>query len=101
MQNNFEIPCRKNREGSFTEEEKEILRMFDNSVIIRNHLERYGSITQNEALDIYGIGRLAAVIEQLRHKKEPLMNIITVKEAGKNRLGKKSKYGRYYFKPED
>ena len=79
-------------------EDVDVLSTMPNTVIVRNHLIRYGSITENDGRVLYGIGRVAPVIEQLRHKKEPLMIIETVLEEGKNRLGKDSRFGRWYFK---
>ena len=65
---------------------------------IRNHLERYGHITQAEATRLYGITRLAAVIYKLRYKIEPYMDIEMVMRYGKNRFGKQVQYGEYFIK---
>ena len=83
-----------------TQEEKAILSMIPDTGKIRNHLERYGSITQMEATELYGITRLSARIYDLRYKKEPLMDIVGVLETGKDRFGQDSRYYRYYYKGE-
>ena len=64
---------------------------------IRNHLERYGSITSEEARRLYAITRLSAIIYKLRYKEEPYMNIITINRYGKNRYGKNVSYGEYFL----
>lgn len=79
-------------------EDLKVLATMPNETIIRNHLLRYGSITQNEARDLYGIGRLSAVVYNLRYKSYPLMVIDTQTVSGKNRLGKLTYFARYYFK---
>ena len=65
---------------------------------IRNHLERYGHITQAEATRLYGITRLAAVIYKLRYKIKPYMDIGMVMRYGQNRFGKQVQYGEYFIK---
>ena len=64
---------------------------------VRNHLEKYGSITQAEANSLYGITRLSAVVYKLRYKIEPYMNIKMIMRYGKNRFGKQVQYGEYYI----
>ena len=59
---------------------------------IRTHLERYGSITQLEAMREYGIMRLGARIYDL--KKSGLL-IESKTETTKNRYGKPVSYARY------
>ena len=83
----------------FTEEEIAILSALPETAIVINHLERYGSITSIEAIDLYGMTRLAAVIYDIR-EKYPHINILAVDEKGKNRFGKKTKHKRYYYKGE-
>lgn len=56
------------------------------------HLERYGSITQDEAREYYGISRLASRVDELRKTGHP---IITERVDGVNRYGEKIHYGRY------
>lgn len=80
------------------DEDIAVLAAMSNETIIRNHLIRFGNITQNEAKDLYGIGRLSAVVYNLRYKDYPLMVIDTEMVTGKNRLGKQTHFARYYFK---
>ena len=35
---------------------------------ILNHLKKYGSITQKDAWELYGVSRLSAIICNLKHK---------------------------------
>lgn len=61
---------------------------------ILNHLRRYGSITQKEAYDLYGIERLASRIHDLKGGG----NIIrTSRETALNRYGEPTSYARYYW----
>ena len=64
---------------------------------VRNHLIRFGSITDAQARDFYGISRLADVIYKLRYKKEPVMDIQTEMIYGRNRFGQPVQYGKYIF----
>ena len=66
--------------------------------IIGYHLIHAGNISSKEASDEYGITRLAAVIWELRHRKQ--WNIISIKESGKNRFGKTVIWVRYYLAEE-
>ena len=75
--------------------DRDVMAGLSNDTIIRNHLLVYGSISSLEAIRLYGITRLAAVIERLRHKVEPLMNITTEIVKGENRFGKKTHYAVY------
>lgn len=79
-------------------EDLKVLALMPNETIVRNHLIKYGSITQNEARDLYGIGRLSAVVYNLRYNNYPLMVIDTATVEGKNRVGKTTRFARYYFK---
>lgn len=60
--------------------------------IIKEHLEKYGSITSKEAINKYGNTRLSATIHILRYQG---LNIITYYETSKNRYGKLVTYGVY------
>lgn len=62
------------------------------------HIGRYGSITQRDADDRYGITRLAAVIDRLENKHG--FEFKHAYESGKNRFGKKVPYVRYSFRWE-
>ena len=59
---------------------------------ILRHLNDYGSITQGEALNEYGIMRLASRVNDLRRDGVP---IITEREEGRNRYGEKCHWARY------
>lgn len=59
---------------------------------ILRHLNEFGSITQAEADDEYGIERLASRIYDLK-KRGFEFNTVTVH--GKNRYGEKTKFTRY------
>lgn len=61
---------------------------------ILNHLRRYGSITQREAQDEYGIARLASRIDELRKGGFPIK---TVRETSLNRYGETVCYARYHY----
>lgn len=78
-------------------EDEEIIAKMPQTVKIRNHLYRYGSITDAQARDLYGISRLADVVYKLRRKKEPLMDIKTYMVYGRNRYGRPTQYARYYI----
>jgi len=61
---------------------------------ILTHLKRYGSITQKEAYERYGIERLASRIHDLKGGG----NIIrTGRETALNRYGEPTSYARYYW----
>lgn len=60
--------------------------------IIKEHLEKYGSITSKEAINKYGNTRLSATIYILRSRG---LNIITDYETSKNRYGKPVTHGVY------
>jgi hypothetical protein len=59
---------------------------------ILRHLEDYGSITQMDAMQDYGIMRLASRVNDLRREGHP---IITEVVEGRNRYGEKTRYARY------
>ena len=59
---------------------------------ILNHLDKFGSITSLEAMQLYGIMRLASRISELRKSG---YDIETVTEKGKNRYGEQTAYARY------
>ena len=58
---------------------------------ILRHLEDCGSITQVEALQEYGIMRLASRVNDLRRNGVP---IITEVVEGRNRYGEKTRWAR-------
>ena len=63
--------------------------------MIKEHLEKYGSITAKEAADEYGCQRLAARISDLR---EDGLEIASVSESRRNRFGKSVTYSRYIMR---
>jgi hypothetical protein len=64
---------------------------------IKRHLEDYGSITSLEAVNEYGILRLAARISDL---KATGVDIGDKFETAKNRYGEPVSYKRYYMRRE-
>jgi len=60
---------------------------------ILNHLTKHGTITDNDARDLYGTNRLGARIWDLRNKDG--IDIVTNMESCKNRFGRKVTYARY------
>ena len=66
--------------------------------IIRNHLEKYGTITSMEAFELYGITRLAATIFVLRkHFKNSKCGLRIDNETCEciNRWGRNVTYVKY------
>lgn len=65
---------------------------------ILRHLEDYGSITQAEAMNDYGIMRLASRISDMRKRG---YQIISERVSSKNRYGETVSYARYSLKEDD
>ena len=65
--------------------------MTQNEVIIM-HLEKEGAITSAEAMNLYGIARLASRVDELRKRGH---HIKTTYIELKTRLGKKGRYASY------
>lgn len=63
-----------------------------NNDIVLNHLRKNGTITSKEAIDLYGITRLAAVIFKLR---EDGKRIITTLQPVTDRYGRKTSVAVY------
>lgn len=59
---------------------------------VLNHLKEYGSITSLEAIELYGVTRLSAIIFNLRKQG---LNIETIDLPFVDRFGNKSHYGKY------
>lgn len=59
---------------------------------IQRHLEDYGSITSLEAMQEYGIMRLASRIADLKQMGIPIK---TEMVSGKNRYGEKTSFAKY------
>lgn len=59
---------------------------------IMQHMQKWGSITALEAVNCYGILRLSARIDDLKHMGH---RITATREAGENRYGELVHYARY------
>lgn len=59
---------------------------------ILEHLKQYGSITQRDAIDNYGIMRLGARIYDLKREGHVITREIV---EGRNRYDEKTHYARY------
>lgn len=59
---------------------------------VEQHLKEHGSITALEAMQEYGIMRLASRVSDLRHAGLPIISFI---EKGKNRYGEPTHYAKY------
>lgn len=81
--------------------DNQVISMMPDTTKIRNHLLTEGHITSLEAIALYGITRLSAVIYKLRHKIEPRMDIRTVMEYGRDRYGQPVQYGVYVYKESE
>lgn len=62
--------------------------------LIQRHLEDYGSITSLEAMQEYGIMRLASRIADLKQMGVPIRKETV---SGKNRYGERTSYAKYYL----
>lgn len=60
---------------------------------IIEHLNKYGKITSLEAIDLYGITRLSAVIWRLRHEDGYI--ITSTLKSGLNRFSERVHYTEY------
>lgn len=65
---------------------------------ILEHLKKYGSITVIEAMDLYGVARLASRINDL---KSDGVRIKRNMVAGKNRFGDPVTYAEYRLEAEE
>ena len=59
---------------------------------VLQHMMKWGSITPREAYECYGILRLGARIDDLKHMGH---RIRTDMEQGQNRYGERTRYARY------
>lgn len=66
------------------------------TLAIKNHLEKKGFITSMQAFELYGVTRLSAIIYVLRNKYG--MDIDTQYNYGMNRYGNNIHYGVYTLK---
>lgn len=65
---------------------------------ILKHLKEHGSITASEADNAYGIKRLAARMNDIKHRN---IKFDVLMECGVNRFGKKMRYARYILSPRE
>lgn len=61
--------------------------------LLLQHFEIHGSITQKEAMELYGIGRLGARVFDLKKLGYP---VYAKAEHGVNRYGNPTRYARYF-----
>ena len=66
--------------------------------LILMHMKKYGSITQEEANEEYGIKRLSARINELRNMGYPIKTDIL---SCRNRRGRISNYAKYSLEMEE
>ena len=66
--------------------------------LILMHMKKYGSITQEDADEEYGIKRLAARINELRNMGYPIKTDII---SCRNRRGRISNYAKYSLEVEE
>ena len=66
--------------------------------LILMHMKKYGSITQEEANEEYGIKRLSARINELRNMGYPIKTDIL---SCRNRRGRISNYAKYSLEVEE
>ena len=59
---------------------------------VLQHMEKWGSITARDAYECYGIMRLGARIDDLKHMGH---HITAAMETGENRYGELTRYARY------
>ena len=78
-------------------EDEAIIAKMPQTVKIRNHLIRYGSITSQEAWRLYNITRLSDVVYKLKYKRHPLMDIKTEMIYERDQFGNPIQYGKYYI----
>ena len=64
------------------------------SIMILDHLKRYGSITPQEAITEYGCLRLAARIAELKEEGHDIRKSM---EKAVNRYGKPVSYAKYFI----
>ncbi len=65
------------------------------SQLVKEHLERVGSITSWEAIQLYGATRLSSIIFNLRKAG---YNISTLSNEGLDRYGNESRFAKYVLR---
>ena len=81
-------------------DELAILAKIPQTTEVRNHLIRYGYITDQIARDYYNISRLSGVIYKLRYKIKPLMHIETEMIYYTDQYGVPKQFGKYIFRED-
>ena len=66
--------------------------MANDRELVLMHLQKYGSLTQNEADEMYGIKRLSARINELRNMGYAIQTDMI---SCKNRRGRVSNFAKY------
>lgn len=56
------------------------------------YIDKFGSITQREALNVLGVARLASRVNDLRKLGHPIISEVVV---GENKFGEKTRWARY------
>ena len=62
--------------------------------MVKEYMERRGSITQAEAIEAFGCYRLGARIADLKERGVAVGRIM---EEGQNRFGERTRYARYFI----
>ena len=65
---------------------------------VLRHLREHGSITSNEAWELYGATRLSAIVFNLKRRGH---DIETVMVGGIDRYGNAVNYARYVYHPKE
>lgn len=74
--------------GTYDSQKKRVLK----------YMETNGSITPLDAMQLFGVMRLSAIIYDLRHSDG--YNIETLKNDGVNRFGQATRYAVYILHPD-
>lgn len=56
------------------------------------YIDKFGSITQREALNVLGVARLASRVNDLRKLGHPIISEVVV---GENKFGEPTRWARY------
>ena len=65
--------------------------MTQNDMVLA-YIDKFGSITQREALNVLGVARLASRVNDLRKAGHPIISEVVT---GQNRFGEKTRWARY------
>lgn len=86
-----------NEVKTFDITDEQILKSIPDTAKVKNHLLVKGRISSWEAIRLYGITRLSAVIYELRHKEEPPMDIRNEWKTGEDRFGQHTRWVEYFI----